>query len=102
VSHFAVFREHGPAWDDTRPRWEQERWAEHATYMNGLVDEGFVLMGGPLDGGPRVLLVVAAASPEEVEARLAGDPWTPMGLLHVAAIEPWQILLGPPEVTGRD
>jgi uncharacterized protein YciI len=102
VPHFAVYREHGPAWDDSRPRWEQERWAEHAAYMNGLVDEGFVLLGGPLEGGPRVLLVMAATSPEEVEGRLAGDPWTPMGLLRVAAIEPWQILLGPPEVTGRD
>jgi uncharacterized protein YciI len=100
VAHFAVYREHGPAWDDSRPRSEQERWAEHAAFMNGLVAEGFVLLGGPLDGGPRVLLAVEAESPAAIEARLAADPWTAMGLLRIAGIEPWQILLGPAAVTG--
>jgi len=26
--------------------------------------------------------------------RLADDPWTPMGLLRIAKIVPWRILLG--------
>lgn len=101
MAHFAVYREHGPAWDDSRPRFEQERWAEHAAFMNGLVADGVVLLGGPLGGGPLVLLAVEAESPEAIEARLAGDPWTRMGLLRIAGIEPWQILLGPPAVTNR-
>lgn len=101
MPHFAVYREHGPAWDASRPRSEQERWAEHAAFMNGLVEEGFVLLGGPLGDGPRVLLAVEAESAEAIESRLAADPWTPMGLLRIAGIEPWQILLGPPAVAGR-
>jgi hypothetical protein len=29
-----------------------------------------------------------------VEARLADDTWTPMGLLPIAKVERWEILLG--------
>jgi uncharacterized protein YciI len=94
VSYFAVVRERGPAWDPTRPMAEQAGWAEHAAFMNALADDGFVVLGGPLGDGPRVLLAIEAASEEAIRARLAADPWTPMGLLTIASIEPWRILLG--------
>jgi uncharacterized protein len=73
---------------------EQERWAEHAAFMNALADDGFVVLGGPLGDERSFLLIVDADDEEAVEARLAADPWTPMGLLRLAKIEPWQILLG--------
>jgi len=73
---------------------EQERWDEHAAFMDGLVDDRFVVLGGPLGDGSRVLLVVDAESEDEIEGRLADDPWTPMGLLRVVQIERWEILLG--------
>jgi hypothetical protein len=72
---------------------EQDAWDEHATFMDGLVDDGFVLLGGPL-GADRALLIVEAGSEEEVRERLARDPWTPMRLLGVERVEPWEILLG--------
>jgi hypothetical protein len=37
---------------------------------------------------------------EAVHARLEDDPWTPMGLLRIAKIEPWQILLGEPNAAA--
>ena len=73
---------------------QQEQWAEHAAFMNALADEGFVVLGGPVSGTPRVLLIMRAESEQAIRSRLAGDPWTPMGLLTIASIEPWQILLG--------
>jgi uncharacterized protein YciI len=73
---------------------EQARWADHATFMNRLVDEGFVVLGGPLDDGEHTLLIIDAETEEDVRARLADDPWTPMGLLRIAKIVPWRILLG--------
>ena len=46
---FAVVqRQRGPAWDLSRPMEEQVGWAEHAAFMNGLVDRGFVALGGPV------------------------------------------------------
>ena len=93
TTFFAVVREPGPAWDHGRPRAEQDAWAEHAAFMNALAEAGFVVLGGPLGDGSRNLLIVDAVSGHEVESRLAQDPWSPMGLLTVTTVEPWQILL---------
>jgi hypothetical protein len=93
VSYFVVVRERGPAWDAARPMGEQAGWAEHAAFMNGLAEDGFVVLGGPLGDGRRVLLVVDAASEAAIRLRLAADPWTPTGLLRIASVEPWLILL---------
>jgi uncharacterized protein YciI len=73
---------------------EQEKWAEHAAFMNALADDGFVVLGGPLDDGARVLLIIDADSEGAIQTRLAADPWTPMGLLRIAKVERWEILLG--------
>ena len=94
---FAVIREQGPASDHARSLREQEQWPEHADFMEALVDDGFVLLGGPVGDGVRTLLVVDAESQKAIHERLAADPWTPTGLLRVASVEPWEILLGEPE-----
>jgi uncharacterized protein YciI len=94
MGRFAVIREAGPGWDASRSLREQEAWEEHAAFMNALDDEGFVVIGGPLDGGPKTLLVVDAPGEEEIRRRLGEDPWAPLGLLTVASVESWEILLG--------
>ncbi len=75
----------------------QREWDAHAQLMDALVDEGFILAGGPLGGeddAPRVLHIVSASDRAAVAAKLAKDPWTAMGLLETASIEPWTVLLG--------
>jgi hypothetical protein len=47
---FAVIRERGPAFDRSRPLEEQELWSEHAEYMDALVNDGFIVLGGPTEG----------------------------------------------------
>jgi uncharacterized protein YciI len=93
VACFAVTVKHGPAWDDSRPMREQEEWDAHARYMDQLVDEGFIVLGGPLGDGERVLIAVSAEHESQIEERFAADPWRPMGLLVTARIDPWEILL---------
>ena len=91
---FAVTLGTGPGWDPSRPRREQPHWDEHAAFMESLVEAGVVLLGGPVGDGSRVLLAVEA--PDEVAARdrlLDGDPWTPLGILAVERVEPWQLWL---------
>jgi uncharacterized protein YciI len=63
---------------------EQEKWDKHAVFMNALVDEGFIVLGGPLGDWVKILLIIDAESEQEIEARLADDPWTPIGLLRTA------------------
>ena len=93
-SYFLVTRAWGPAWDPAKPRREQPGWNEHAAFMDALVADGFVLVGGPVgdvDTG-RAVTLVRAASEEEVRARFAADPW-PEELLTIESVEPWALWL---------
>jgi uncharacterized protein YciI len=91
---FAVIRTRAAAWRPELGLEQQADWHTHATFMNALRQEGFVVLGGPLEGTPDVLLIIRAATPDEIVARLEADPWTSMDLLRIAQISPWTIRLG--------
>jgi len=91
---FAVIRSRGPAWNESVPLDDQVEWKAHAAFMNGLLAEGLIALGGPLEGTPDVLLIFRAADPAEITSRLAADPWSRNGLLIVKQISPWWLRLG--------
>ncbi len=91
---FAVIRSRGDEWQHLLPLEQQEQWREHADFMDALVAEGFIVLGGPLDGTSDVLLIARAESEEEIEPRLAADPWARSGLLRTARIARWTLRLG--------
>jgi uncharacterized protein YciI len=82
----------GPQWDPSRPMEEQSGWPEHASFMDGLVEDGFIVLGGPLSDEHRVVHAVEAESAEAIRATLARDPWSETHL-RVDTIEPWTIRL---------
>ena len=90
---FAVINSRGPAYRRGAPMEEHAAWRPHADFMNALVTEGFILLGGPL-AEPDVLLIVRATSQDDIRARLAADPWHAMGLLAIKSISPWTLRLG--------
>jgi uncharacterized protein YciI len=90
---FAVRLERGGPWDWSRDLREQDGWDEHARFMDSLVDDGFILIGGPLEDGRDVLHAISAPSAEAVRKRLAADNWAQNGMLTVKSVEPWTILL---------
>jgi hypothetical protein len=94
VVFFAVRLERGGPWDFSRGLREQDGWDEHARFMDSLVDEGFIMLGGPLEGDRDVLHAISAPSAEAVRRRLAADNWHRNGMLTVKSIEAWTILLG--------
>lgn len=71
---------------------EQSGWRAHASFMDGLVDAGFVLLGGPLADELRVVHVVEAESEDAIRARFDRDPWSESHL-RVDTIDPWTIRL---------
>ena len=93
MSSFAVRLIHGPGWDPSRQIRDQEGWAGHAAFMDGLVEDGFLILGGPVGDGEQTLHAVEAADENEIRARLAADPWAAAGLLRIGTIEPWALWL---------
>ena len=87
-----VLRRSGPQWDTSRPLEEQSDWPAHASFMNGLVDEGFIVLGGPLADEHRVVHAVEAVSEDDIRATFARDPWSETHLV-VDTIDPWTIRL---------
>jgi hypothetical protein len=93
MAFFVLTMVNGPRYDRSRARREQDGWDEHAAFMDGLVEAGFVVLGGPIGDGEQVMVVAEAAGEEEIRARYADDPWGPMGILEIGAIQPWTIWL---------
>jgi uncharacterized protein YciI len=71
---------------------EQSGWPAHASFMDGLVEDGIVVLGGPLADEHRVVLVVEAESEDAVRTTLARDPWSGTHL-QIDSIDPWTIRL---------
>ena len=87
-----MLRRSGPQWDPSKPLEEQSGWPEHAAFMDGLVDAGFIVLGGPLFDEHRVVHAVEAQSEDAIRSTLARDPWSGTHL-EVDAIEAWTIRL---------
>ena len=86
----------GPEFDRSKPLEEQSGWAEHAAFMNGLVEDGHIVLGGTLpDGG--TAHAFRADSEEELRAIWARDPWHRSHLI-LESVEPWEIRLATDEL----
>jgi uncharacterized protein YciI len=84
-------RQAGPEFDPSLPLHEQSGWSEHAAYMDALVEDGAIVLGGPLPDR-RVAHAMEAESEEELRAVWARDPWHESHLV-LESIEPWEIRL---------
>jgi hypothetical protein len=91
---FAVIRRRGTAWQPDLDLEGQSHWREHADFMNRLAEKGIVVLGGPLEGTPDVLLVMRADSKESIRQQLDHDPWTGLKLLQIRSTAPWTLRLG--------
>jgi uncharacterized protein YciI len=104
MSVFAVTREAGPGWTEGKGAFDQPAVNDHATFMNALADEGFVLFAGPLAGSERdrirVLLIADAPSEADIHRRLADDPWARGQRVVTTRIEPWLLMVGAERVSS--
>jgi uncharacterized protein YciI len=87
----------GPNRDPSKGTRKQPFWDEHARFIDQLVDEGFILMGGPLVGETEMphgaLLIVSAEDENEVREKLKNDPWFEKGILKLESVKRWQIFI---------
>ena len=89
---FVVERRRGPEWDASQPLEGQSGWDDHAAFMDALVDDGFVVLGGPLADEHRVVLVIEAPSEDAVRDVLGQDPWSGTHLV-IESVDAWTIRL---------
>ena len=90
--YLVVLARSGPEWDASKPLEAQSDWPEHAAFMDELVDEGFLVLGGPLADEVRTAHAVEAESEDAIRERLARDPWSGSHLV-VDSIDQWTIRL---------
>ena len=92
-NNFVVISSAGPNRDFSKDTREQPFWGEHAAFIDALVDEGFILMGGPLVDEGGALLVFNAEDENEVRETLKNDPWMQHGILKLEGVKRWQIFI---------
>ncbi|MGN6516777.1 MAG: hypothetical protein ACTHLR_13170 [Rhizomicrobium sp.] len=91
---FFILRTRGANWNRDLALEQQDGWREHSWFMKSLAEKGFIVLGGPLEGTPNVLLLAMAESEDEVRVRLAEDIWAQQDLLRVERVAPWNLKLG--------
>jgi uncharacterized protein YciI len=90
---FLVFREPGPSWVPGLASRQQPLWDEHAAFMDGLFDEGRIVLAGPYADLSRVLIIVQARDTQEASALLRDDPWEAAGILVPSDVVEWTVFL---------
>lgn len=91
---YAVRQRRGGPWNWDRDLHGQAGFDDHARFVEDLVDAGFIVLGGPLQGEREVLIIVSAPDEDAVRQGFAGDPWIRNGMLTLTAVERWTVLLG--------
>ena len=92
-STFIVISAAGANRDDAKDTRDQPYWDEHAAFIDDLVEEGFIMLGGPLPDEGGAVLVVRANSEAEVRDRLGSDPWYVHGILTPRSVRRWEIFI---------
>jgi uncharacterized protein YciI len=90
---FVAISAAGPNRDFAKGTREQPFWNEHAKFIDQLVDDGFILMGGPLVDEGGSLLIFNAEDENEVRRKLKNDPWTERGILKLESVKRWEIFI---------
>ena len=90
---FVAISSAGPNRDLAKATREQPLWDEHAAFIDQLVADGFIWMGGPLVDEGGSLLIFHAEDENEVREKLKNDPWLERGILKQESIKRWQIFI---------
>jgi uncharacterized protein YciI len=93
---FAVTTAKGPNWRQDQGIRDQQGWEDHARFFDRLVEQGVVVLGGPIESHYQDevgLLAVRAADESEVRSAFGADPWATSGVLRVKDVRTWTIWL---------
>ena len=90
---FVIISSAGPNRDPSKDTRQQPLWDEHAAFIDQLVADGFILMGGPFVDEGGAMLIVNADDENEVRQKLKRDPWIEHGILKLESVKRWEIFI---------
>lgn len=101
TSYFVVETGQGANWVSHLDMRKQPLWDKHASFMNNLEAEGFVVLGGPItpvetsstQHEHKALLIIDCDDSTTITKRFSEDPWMKNKLLKINWIKKWDILL---------
>src|SRR5581483_10583581 len=92
-SCFVVYSTAGPNRDWSQDVRRQPFWDDHAAFIDRLVAQGRIVLGGPLVDEGGALLVVKADDAQAARDLLADDPWFARGVLTLVSVKRWDLFI---------
>jgi uncharacterized protein YciI len=83
-------------WDHAQDIREQALWEEHGAYNDELVQNGTIIMGGPIGSGIEediALVAVVASDAEAARSVFDDDPWKVNRVFRIKSVWPWTVWL---------
>ncbi len=87
---YVIFYSEGPNWRHGVSFWEQVGIDEHAAYMETLLKQGTLIMGGPFIDGSGGMAILRTNDLVEAEEIVDNDPAVNAGTLS-AKLRQWQV-----------
>jgi uncharacterized protein YciI len=66
---------------------------DHLAYMRSLLQEGTVVLAGPVGDGSGAMVVLAVDSEEEARRVVRDDPYTAAGVGVDHVLRPWNVVI---------
>jgi len=91
LATFAVTNARGPNWDAEVGIREQRGRDEHAQFADQLVEDGVIILGGPIssESPDDVALMAFEADEGAVHSMFSRDPWLVSGVLRIKSVRAW-------------
>jgi len=88
----------GPTWEAGGAVREQPGWDAHAAFVDGLVERGTLVMGGPYSDTSGTMMLLEGVDADQAARILADDPFIANGVFLLEEIREWTIFVD--ELTG--
>ena len=88
----------GPTWASGPPS-EQPGWDEHASFVDDLVANGTMVLGGPFADNSGSLTVLQHIGEDEARELVARDPFVANGVFVLDEVRAWNVYVD--ELTPR-
>ena len=80
----------GPAWTTGTPE-DQDGWDEHAEFIDGLIERGIFVMGGPFADDSGSMSLLENVGEDEARELVLRDPFVANGVFVLEDLCAWNV-----------